>query len=144
MKYRAFTSIKPSRIIYQNKMYNIISIDSNHVINKYIIHLNKNKIDNVSIDADHPNSDPRTDIFCLPNEFYKHSISEKLIENIEVLMATYNLDNCYFMVWNFLTYGPYSHQNYIEKYKRRDKSIIKKMYNTINKIKNWNIDLSGG
>lgn len=143
-KYCAITSIIPSRLIYQNKMYSIISIDNNYVINKYTIYLNKNKIDHISIDADHVNSDPRTDIFCLPNEFYKHSISEKLIENVELLVATYNLENCYFFPWNFITYGPYNHKNYIEKCKKRDKSIMKKIYDTINKIKNWDIDLSGG
>lgn len=144
MIYKALTSIIPSRLIYQNKLYSIISIDDDYIINKYEIYLdNYDRIENIHIDANHVNSDPDTDLFCLPEDIKQRQLSNKLIREIEIIMETYNLNNCYYTPWSYIKYGEYNSDEYFEKSEERYNSLIMKSFRLINKIRNFNIDIEG-
>lgn len=140
--YCILTSITPIKLIYENKIYSITSIDNDFIINKYKIIIDRNdRIKRVYIDANHPNADPNTDIFCLPEELKNRYLSNSLIKNIETMMEIYNLNNCYFMPWKFIKYDKYDPLITKNEHERREKSFIMKTFNFYNKIRNINISV---
>lgn len=140
--YKAITSIIPSRLIYKNKFYSITDIDDDYIVNKYEIHLDDNdRIENVYIDADHPNSDPRTDIFCLPEGLKNRYLTRKLIKEIEIIIETYNMNHPYFSVWHYISYDKYDPVKYKIEHQKKDNSLIIRSFNTINKIRNLFINV---
>lgn len=136
-KYSAITSLVPNRLIYQNKLYSITDIDHDHYINKYEIFLDdEDRINIVCVDCDHPNADPQTDIFCLPEELKNRHISKKLIKEIEVVMETYNLNHSYFAPWSYISYDKYDPIEYSLKQQSKDNSLIMKLFKLINSVRN--------
>lgn len=141
-KYSAITSIVPSRLIHQNKLYSITYIDDDYIINKYEIYLDDNdRIEMVKIDADHVNSDPKTDIFCLPEEIKKRYLTKELIKKIEVIIETYNLNHGYYTPWQYIKYDKYDQIKYIKEQQKKDNSIIMKSFRLINNIRNLGINV---
>jgi hypothetical protein len=140
--YKAITSLIPSRLIYQNKLYSITDIDNDYIINKYQIYLdNDNRIKMVKIDCDHVNSDPRTDIFCLPEELKNRHLTKKLIKEIEIVMETYNMNHPYFPPWHYIKYDKYD-SKYNLKQQKRSNSLIMKSFKIINNIMNIGININ--
>ena len=90
------TIIKPRRMIYRGKPHKINSSDDMFTINKYKIYVTKNKVYKIAIDAKHPNYDHSKKEFCLPSCIKGKNISDKLIQLIEDVLETFNLDNCYY------------------------------------------------
>lgn len=134
--------IIPSRIIYKNKMYSIETIKDDYIVDKYKIKLDdKNRIIKLFVDADHPNSEPSVDEFCLSDGIENKHISYDLLDTIEEMLETYNLNHSYFSIWNHLTYGPYNHNEYLKIREKKKKSLANKYFRFINKIKNLNIDI---
>jgi len=140
--YKAITSLAPNRLIYQNNIYTITEIDDDHIINSYEIFLdNDDRIIEVRIDADHPNSDPSTDIFCLPEELKNRYLTKKLIKEIENVIKTYNMNHPYFPPWGYISYMKYDSIEYYKKQQKKDNSFITKTYEFINKIRNFNVNI---
>ena len=89
-------TITPTRIIQNKKVFEITHIDELYHLDGFEISTEKEKILNVRLFGFHPNCDPDTDIFCLPDfkkgiEFNQSSLN-MIITNIK----TYYLDSSYF------------------------------------------------
>lgn len=123
--------IIPERMIFNNKLYEITSIDPNYIIDKYIIRTTdgKNKLISIKLDADHVNCDPITDLFCLSSNIQYKKLSMDLVKIIENLIRTYNLNNAYFSPWNFIEFVPYNHSEYKERIEKKENSIFNKISN---------------
>lgn len=123
-------------------MYLIESIENDYIINEFKIKLdNRNRIIKIYIDADHPNADSTSDEFCLSAKVENEQLSFSLLEEIETMIGTYNLNHANFMPWNYIKYGHYDHYEYIKRKEKWRKSLTKKTYNVINKIKNFGIEV---
>jgi len=140
--YKSITSLVPTRLIYQNKLYSIADIDGDHIINKYEIFLDdEDRIKKICIDADHVNSEPQTDIFCIPEELKNRYLTKKIIKEIEIAIETYNLNDCYFTPWHYISYEKYNSIEHHKKQQEKDNSFITKTYEFINRIRNFNIHI---
>jgi len=95
--------IIPKIMYYQNKMYDIIFTDPSLIIKEYKIILNKLKIESLKLFNSHPNCNPNTNEFCLPNSVIgKEFVYIK--DMINYLLSVYNLESCYFNPWGLIKY----------------------------------------
>lgn len=97
-------TIVPRRIIYNNKLYEIIRIhDSSLIIRGYTIYLNNGNLNGVTISGKHPNCD-NSGNFCLPRNMREIPFSDQIFSTIKTLLLTYNLNDCYFSPWSGVDY----------------------------------------
>lgn len=96
--------IIPNLMIYKNEFYDIKTIDKELVINGYELVVRKNKLKKVYLNNPHPNCNPMSNEFCLPDDLADKELSSDLIEMIEYLIKIYNIDSCYFSPWDKITY----------------------------------------
>ena len=89
--------VVPKRIIFKRRLYEITYLDEKYFIFDYAIDTDINgKIFNVFIDAVHPNANPNTGSFCIPNKLRKHKVTNKSISMIESMLQCFDYDDCYF------------------------------------------------
>jgi len=94
----------PSQMIYKSELYRICDIKDKYIIRKYKVLIEDEKIYEAFIDAFHPNSDPSTGEFCIPNDLKQcnfDNICQSILENIFI---TFNIDDCYFTPWGDIEY----------------------------------------
>lgn len=103
--YKIEKQIIPNRLIYNKKSFNIVEINSDCVIENYFVHTIDDKIEKVILESEHPNCDPETGIFCLPERLYNKKISSKKLDLIEKMFETFNVDNCYQSLWHKFKYN---------------------------------------
>lgn len=96
--------IVPKQMIYKRKLYKITDIDKKYIIREYVVRLFNNKINSVSIDASHPNSDPSTNEFCIPHELRQLSLNTETKKFLEITLNVFNIDHCYFTPWGEIEY----------------------------------------
>lgn len=89
--------ITPTRVIKNKNIYEITHVDQQYIINGFMVITQQDLVHTITIFGFHPNRDPDTNLFCLPdykkgvkytNEYY-----QLLLTNIK----TYYLDNCFFI-----------------------------------------------
>jgi hypothetical protein len=89
-------TIIPTRVIQDRKVFEITHIDELYHLDGFEISTENDKILNVRVFGFHPNCDPDTDIFCLP-EFKKGIKFDQSSLNIIITnIKTYYLDSSYF------------------------------------------------
>lgn len=88
--------IIPDRIVMEKNVYEITQIDSMYHLDGFEVTTENDKVHLVRVFGCHPNSDPDTDNFCLPD--YKKGVDftpdylNMILSNIK----TYYIDNCFF------------------------------------------------
>ena len=97
-------TIVPKRIIYdRKKVIQISDIEKNYIITKVIVLTDgRNRIKEIKLKQKHPNCDPETNIFCIPDYLRNVVLDKNIFKIITILISTYNLDNCYFTPWKFV------------------------------------------
>ena len=96
--------IGPKKIVHNGDVYRIIKYPKKYFIKGYKLTLIDGKIDNVHIDGAHPNAQPGTGKFCIPNELRKMDFNTNTKKLLETIISQYNLNNCYFTPWNEIQY----------------------------------------
>lgn len=94
--------IKPNRLILNKVLYPIEKIlNPKCLITQYFVELIDNKLQKVILkNIIHPNCDPSNNNYCLPEQFKGSQFGPNLILFIEHILSCYNLDSCYFNIWN--------------------------------------------
>ena len=100
----------PKRLIYNQKIYNIISCEKKYKISKYLCKVINDKLEELYIIGNtcHPNAKPKNGEFCIPSSIKGanfDSLQKNIIENI---LTTFNIDYCYFTPWGEITYNEVS------------------------------------
>lgn len=96
----------PKRLIYKSKLYRITKlINTNYILEGYTIELLDGKIFDVIINNIHPNADPSTGEFCLPDIMYEKDLTDERKLAIENILQTFNVDSCYFTPWGEIEYA---------------------------------------
>jgi hypothetical protein len=95
--------VVPKIMYYQNKMHDITYVDPSLVIKGYKINLNNSEVESVKLFNSHPNSDPKTNKFCLPSNVIGKKL-EEVKDLISYLLSVYNIDSCYFSPWGLIKY----------------------------------------
>lgn len=97
--------IIPRMLVYKQQPYIIEYVNPSLLITKYNIKLDSaNKLEEVRLYQEHPNSQPGTNLFCLPKNLIKSKLTADLKTMIEFVISIYNLDSCYFMPWDKIKY----------------------------------------
>ena len=94
----------PEKMIYNRKVYKITGLESKYIIKKYTVKTVNGKIDSVYLDSLHPNCDPDTKQFCIPNILRQQKFNKKIQPILENIIITFNLDDCYFKPWGDISY----------------------------------------
>lgn len=94
----------PNRLIFRHEVYQIIDIVRKFTIREYIIKTVDNKIDMVILNNPHPNANPQTGEFCIPNYLRSYEINKQSLQFIENMLRCFNLDSCYFTPWSEIEY----------------------------------------
>lgn len=103
-------TIVPKYMVRLGKIYYIDKVKDRRLITvNYKLMLEKGKIESMLLNGSiHPNCDPKTSQFCLPDFIKEIDITENtdgLRNHIERLLKTFYLDNCYFTPWKFVEWS---------------------------------------
>ena len=88
--------IIPNRVIKDKNVYEITYLDSMYHLDGFEITTENDKVFNVKIFGFHPNSDPDTDIFCIPDFKTGVYLTKEYLDLIVTNVQTYYLDKCFF------------------------------------------------
>jgi hypothetical protein len=95
-KHESIKMLIPKTAISDGKINVIKRVDPRYLIKGYVVETLNGYIDNVFVSSPHPNCDPNTNKFCIPNILRKRKFDKQTAKIIEMILITYNLDNCYF------------------------------------------------
>ncbi len=88
--------IIPNRVILDKNAFRITHLDKMFYLDGFEVTTENDRVKNVKIFGNHPNSDTVTDIFCLPDFKKGVFFTDKYLNLIFTNIQTYYLDNCYF------------------------------------------------
>jgi hypothetical protein len=88
--------IIPNRVIEGKRAYHITHLDIMYHIDGFEVSLENSKVMNVRLFGFHPNCDPNTDNFCLPDFKKDVKFSSEYLKTIITNIETYYLDSSYF------------------------------------------------
>jgi len=94
----------PNKLIFKRNIYEIMNIHRKFVIKGYEIKTVDEKIDTVTLNTPHPNANPRTGEFCIPNNMRNLKLNENSLKMIRTMLCCFNLDDCYFAPWDEIEY----------------------------------------
>ena len=97
-------TIIPTRIIDRAGskvgLWKITKLSPDYIIKGYEITLDEGKLVKVTFDAKHPNRDPDTGEYCIPQVLQDTADGLDIIPHLELCLRTYQLENCYFLPWD--------------------------------------------
>jgi hypothetical protein len=94
----------PYKLIFRNQLHEILDIDKKFIIKGFKVKTVDGKIDSVFLNNPHPNANPRTGEFCIPNSLRKLELNENTLKMIQTILCCFNLDDCYFTPWDEIEY----------------------------------------
>ena len=94
--------IIPNKLICNKSLYEITLNSDKYVIKKIVVFINRdNKIEKLFIlDGIHPNCNPKTKEFCIPNSIKQIQFDKNSLEIIENTIKIFNFDSAFFQPWN--------------------------------------------
>jgi len=97
--------IVPDKMFFDGKKFIITEVDPEFIVKEYYLYLDENEyVKKVLLLSKHPNCDPKTGMFCLPEFVKKIAFSEKVKSMIHSWLSCFNLENCYYMPWGQCKY----------------------------------------
>jgi len=99
--------IIPSILKRNSSYYRIEITDPEYIITEFEIHTNKNKkIEKLIITkGNHPNCDPKTKIFCIPDFLKNQELDDRItLSVIKDLFLIWNFDSAYSQPWTSFEY----------------------------------------
>jgi len=89
-------NIIPNRVIKDKNVYEITYLDKMFNLDGFEISTENNKVINIRVFGFHPNCDPNTDNFCIPDFKKGVELTNKYLSLIISNIQTYYLDTCFF------------------------------------------------
>jgi len=88
--------IIPNRVIKDKNVYEITYLNKMFHLDGFEVSTENGMVMNIRIFGFHPNCDPDTDNFCLPDYKKGTSFTTEYVNLIKTNIQTYYLDNCFF------------------------------------------------
>lgn len=88
--------IIPNRVIKDKNVYEITHLDSMFHLGGFEVSTENDKVINIRLFGIHPNCDPDTDNFCLPDFKKGIDFTTDYLNLLKTNIQTYYLDNCFF------------------------------------------------
>jgi len=103
---RVKTKLIPNRLIFKKGVKTITDVHPKFIVNEYIIEYGEGNLLSrvLLVDAHHPNCNPKTKEFCLPDNLKCKESDPSLIPIIESLIRTFNFESSYYQPWNEFEY----------------------------------------
>lgn len=92
--------IRPKICITGGYKKKITEIDESLVVRNVRIFVNDGHIESVKFSQEHPNRDPKTGLFCLPDYLEGVEYNPEYKETIIKLIEKYHVDSCYVVPWS--------------------------------------------
>lgn len=91
--------IFPDIVIKDRNAYEIVFIDESFILQGFTIttYTEENKISCINLFGDHPNCDPNTNAYCLPEAKVGMKLDENTLSLLMKNFKTYYLDSAYFI-----------------------------------------------
>ena len=99
MIYYCKEMIFPDKLIYDHSFYKIKVTDPDYVINGFQVYTEENKIQKIKLNCSHPNCNPNTKEFCIPDCVKNLEINEESLKTIISMLKLFNFDNSYYQPW---------------------------------------------
>lgn len=91
--------IIPDRAIYNRRLYKMVA-ETKFIIKGFKVTIINGKIFKVNIRGKHPNANPKSRDFCIPNVLRKLPLNEESETLIHNKLSCFNLDDCYYTPWS--------------------------------------------
>ena len=93
--------IVPDKLMSCSTLYYITITNPKFIINEYEICVGNNKkIEKIKLlEGKHPNCDPQTNEFCIPDFIKKLEIDDKVLEIIENMFKIFNFESSFYQPW---------------------------------------------
>lgn len=88
--------IMPTTMIQKHEAYEITEIHTFFIMQGFCVSTENDLVMHVSLFGPHPNRDPDTGLFCLPQEKLNVKFSPEYFNKLLTTLKTYYLDNAYF------------------------------------------------
>ena len=88
--------ITPNRMISNKNVYEITHLDPLFILNGFLVITENDMVKNIILLGHHPNRDPDTHLYCLPDLKKNVKYDSRYYENLVTSIKTYYLDNCFF------------------------------------------------
>lgn len=88
--------IKPNRVIKNQNVYEITYIDPIFIMSGFVVMTENRYIQNILLFGYHPNRDPKTSLYCLPERKKQVDFTEQYFKLLLTNLKTYYLDDCFY------------------------------------------------
>ena len=88
--------IKPNRVIKDKNVYEIIYVDPIFIMSGFVVMTENRYIQNILLFGFHPNRDPNTSLYCLPERKKQVDFTEQYFKLLLTNLKTYYLDDCFY------------------------------------------------
>jgi hypothetical protein len=89
--------IVPDRMIKDKNVYQIVQLDELYYINGFVVITENELVKNVILFGYHPNRDPETHLYCLPDRKKNIKFTQEYFSLLMTNIKTYYLDDCFYM-----------------------------------------------
>ena len=89
--------ITPDTMIRSRKAYEIKNLHPLLIIRGFIVFTENQLVKNIMVMGIHPNVEPDTKMFCLPDHKLNKKFTERYFTQFMKILKTYYLDDCYFL-----------------------------------------------
>lgn len=96
MSYIYLGRIKPNRVIKNKNVYEITYIDPIFIMSGFVVMTENRHIQNILLFGYHPNRDPNTSLYCLPERKKQVDFTEQYFKLLITNLKTYYLDDCFY------------------------------------------------
>jgi len=105
MSKKFYKTVIPDKLICNSILRKIRIIDPEYYIENFIIYFKNKKIDKIVISkGKHPNCDPKTRIFCIPEFFNNFELDDKSLDIIINMFKIFNFDSAFYQPWKSFEY----------------------------------------
>jgi hypothetical protein len=100
-KHSYAVNIEPKKIICNQRCYNIEILNKKYIIKALNIYTDKNNfISKIEIiDGEHPNCDPETKEFCIPENLKERKFDSIDFSLIEKMIGVFDFNSSFYMPW---------------------------------------------
>lgn len=88
--------IKPNRVIKDKNVYEITYIDPIFIMSGFVVMTENRYIQNILLFGFHPNRDPNTSLYCLPERKKQVDFTKQYFKLLLMNLKTYYLDDCFY------------------------------------------------
>jgi hypothetical protein len=89
--------IRPNRVIKNKNVFEIVYLNPMFILNGFVVITENELVQNILVFGYHPNKDPDTSLYCLPNRKKQNKFDENFFKLLLTNLKTFYLDECFYI-----------------------------------------------